>query len=222
MLFSQGVRLDDLGVPMLDGTPVETDGRKIWRRFAENYFLFRGTPTRLWLDYVLSDLFGIDEPLTAKTADAHYDTIDALLKTDAYRPRALFERFNIEAIATTEGALDDLKWHRMIRDSGWDGPRRHRLSPRRGRRSGFRGLCRQSRPARRDHRLRHRRLGGLSRRPSQAARLFQGFRRDLQRPRPSDRGDGEPFRCSGRGTVQPHPARLRRRARPPAVPRRRC
>jgi glucuronate isomerase len=121
MLFSQGVKLEDLGVPVLDGAPVETDGRKIWRRFAENYFLFRGTPTRLWLDFVLSDLFGIDEPLTAKTADAHYDTIDALLKTDAYRPRALFKRFNIEAIATTEGALDDLKWHRMIRESGWDG-----------------------------------------------------------------------------------------------------
>ena len=121
MMFSQGVRLEDLGVPRLDGLPVETDGRTIWRRFAENYFLFRGTPTRLWFDYVLSDLFGIDEPLTAATADAHYDRITALLATDAYRPRALFKRFNIEAIATTEGALDDLKWHRMIRDSGWDG-----------------------------------------------------------------------------------------------------
>jgi glucuronate isomerase len=121
MLFSQGIKIEDLGVPTLDGSPVETDGRTIWRRFAENYFLFRGTPTRLWFDYVLSDLFGIDEPLTAATADAHYDTIAALLATDAYRPRALFKRFNIEAIATTEGALDDLKWHRMIRDSGWNG-----------------------------------------------------------------------------------------------------
>jgi glucuronate isomerase len=121
MLFSQGVRLEDLGVPRLDGSPVETDGRTIWRRFAENYYLFRGTPTRLWFDYTLADLFGIDEPLTAKTADAHYDTIAALLRTDAFRPRALFKRFNIEAIATTEGALDDLKWHKTIRDSGWDG-----------------------------------------------------------------------------------------------------
>jgi glucuronate isomerase len=121
MLFSQGVRLEDLGVPRLDGSPVETDGRKIWRRFAENYHLFRGTPTRLWFDYTLANLFGIDEPLTAGTADAHYDVIAALLATDAYRPRALFSRFNIEAIATTEGALDDLKWHRMIRDSGWGG-----------------------------------------------------------------------------------------------------
>jgi glucuronate isomerase len=121
MLFSQGVRLEDLGVPTLDGSPVETDGRKIWRRFAENYHLFRGTPTRIWLDYVFSDLFGISEPLTAKTADAHYDTIAEHLQRDDYRPRALFERFNIEAIATTEGALDDLKWHAMIRDSGWKG-----------------------------------------------------------------------------------------------------
>jgi len=121
MLFSQGVKLEDLGVPTLDGLAVEADGRTIWRRFAENYFLFRGTPTRLWFDYTLQNLFGIEEPLSAATADAHYDRIAALLATDGYRPRALFERFNIEVIATTEGALDDLRWHRMIRESSWDG-----------------------------------------------------------------------------------------------------
>ncbi|TIT88680.1 MAG: glucuronate isomerase, partial [Mesorhizobium sp.] len=121
MLFSQGVRLEELGVPRLDGSQVETDGRVIWRRFAEHYYLFRGTPTRLWLDHVFEHLFGIDEPLSASTADRHYETIAALLSQDDYRPRALFERFNIEVIATTEGALDDLKWHRMIRDSGWKG-----------------------------------------------------------------------------------------------------
>ncbi|CAM5540300.1 Uronate isomerase [Mycolicibacterium aubagnense] len=121
MLFSQGVRLEDLGVPTLDGAPVETDGRKIWRLFAENYFLFRGTPTRLWFDYVLTDLFGIAEPLTATSADRHYDAIADCLQREEFRPRALFERFNIEVIATTDGALDDLAWHRQIRDSGWLG-----------------------------------------------------------------------------------------------------
>ena len=121
MLFSQGVRLEDLGVPTLDGSPVETDGRKIWHLFAENYYLFRGTPTRLWLDHVFSDLFGLDDLLTPENADRFYDTIAEKLQGDDYRPRALFERFNIEVIATTEGALDDLRWHRMIRDSGWSG-----------------------------------------------------------------------------------------------------
>ncbi|MBM2715286.1 glucuronate isomerase [Mesorhizobium caraganae] len=121
MLFSQGVRLEDLGISPLDGSPVESDPRAIWRRFAEHYYLFRGTPTRLWLDHVLEHLFGIDEPLNASTADRHYDTIAGLLKQDGYRPRALFERFNIEVIATTEGALDDLQWHKAIRDSGWQG-----------------------------------------------------------------------------------------------------
>ncbi|NUS20127.1 MAG: glucuronate isomerase [Mesorhizobium sp.] len=121
MLFSQGVRLEELGVPTRDGSPVETDSRAIWRRFAEHYYLFRGTPTRLWLDHVLEHLFGIDEPLTAANADRHYNAIGTLLERDDYRPRALFERFNIEVIATTEGALDDLKWHRMIRDSAWKG-----------------------------------------------------------------------------------------------------
>ncbi|MER9227990.1 glucuronate isomerase [Mesorhizobium sp. M0664] len=121
MLFSQGVRLEELGVPTLDGSPVETDGRTIWRCFAEHYYLFRGTPTRLWFDHVLAHLFSIDEPLTAATADRHYDMISTLLQWENFRPRALFERFNIEVIATTEGALDDLRWHQMIRDSGWDG-----------------------------------------------------------------------------------------------------
>ncbi|PDQ20306.1 glucuronate isomerase [Mesorhizobium sanjuanii] len=121
MLFSQGVRLEDLGVSSLDGSPVETDGRAIWRRFAEHYYLFRGTPTRLWLDHVLAHLFGIEEPLNAATADRQYDMIATLLQWENFRPRALFERFNIEVIATTDGALDDLGWHQAIRDSGWEG-----------------------------------------------------------------------------------------------------
>jgi glucuronate isomerase len=121
MLFSQGVRLEDLGVPTLDGTPVETDGRAIWRRFAEHYYLFRGTPTRAWLDYTFQNLFGLAEPLAPSNADNHYGIIADLLTRDDFRPRALYERFNIEVISTTDGALDDLKWHRMIRDSGWKG-----------------------------------------------------------------------------------------------------
>ena len=73
MLYSQGIRLEDLGVPTTDGSKVETDGRTIWRRFAENYFLFRGTPTRMWLDHTFETLFGLDELLTAKNADRFYD-----------------------------------------------------------------------------------------------------------------------------------------------------
>jgi glucuronate isomerase len=121
LLFSQGVPLEDLGVPTTDGSPVETDGRRIWRRFAENFHLFRGTPTRLWFDYVLSGVFGIEEPLGAASADRSYDRIAECLARDDFRPRSLYERFGIEVIATTEGALDDLRWHRMIRDSGWKG-----------------------------------------------------------------------------------------------------
>lgn len=121
MLFSQGVALERLGVPRVDGQPVDTDGRKIWRLFAENFHLFRGTPTRLWLDHTFATLFGIDEPLSARTADSYYDRIAECLERDDFRPRALFERFRIEAIATTEGALDDLNWHRMIAESGWKG-----------------------------------------------------------------------------------------------------
>jgi glucuronate isomerase len=121
MLYSQGVRMEDLGIPTRDGTPVETDPRKIWRRFADHYHLFRGTPSRLWLDWVFLEVFGINVRLEPATADHYFDTIDAALRTDAFRPRALFERFGIEAIATTESPLDDLAHHRTIKESGWPG-----------------------------------------------------------------------------------------------------
>jgi glucuronate isomerase len=121
MLHSQGVPLEDLGVPRVDGGPVEEDPRAIWRRFAERYHLFRGTPSRLWLDHAFQEVFGVEERLSADSADRIYDRIADCLARPDYRPRALFERFGIEVIATTESPLDDLRWHAMIRESGWSG-----------------------------------------------------------------------------------------------------
>jgi glucuronate isomerase len=121
MLYSQGVPLDALGVPTVDGSPTESDPRKIWRIFADKYHLFRGTPSRMWLDWVFAEAFGIDVRLEPATADLYFDTIDAALKTPAFRPRALFDRFGIELIATTESPLDPLEHHAAIRASGWQG-----------------------------------------------------------------------------------------------------
>ncbi len=121
MLYSQGVKLEDLGIKRRDGAAIESDPRKIWRRFAEHYYLFRGTPTRSWLDHTLSTLFDLQERLGPSNADAFYDRIAECLAQPAYRPRALFERFNIEVIATTESPLDPLYHHQTLKNSGWAG-----------------------------------------------------------------------------------------------------
>lgn len=121
MLYSQGVRLEQLGIPRKDGSPVESDPRAVWSLFAKHWYLFRGTPTRLWFEHALSSVFGINERLSPENADRIYDRIAEKLDEPGLRPRALFERFRIEAISTTEGALDDLKWHDMIKASGWGG-----------------------------------------------------------------------------------------------------
>ncbi|MFK7854006.1 MAG: glucuronate isomerase [Granulosicoccus sp.] len=121
MLHSHGVALEALGVPRIDGGPVEQDPRKIWRLFAKYYHLFQGTPSRLWVDQAFSTVFDVSQRLSPTTADVIYDQIAECLTQDAYLPRALFERFNIEVISTTESAIDNLQWHRMIRDSGWSG-----------------------------------------------------------------------------------------------------
>ena len=121
MLASQGVALTDLGIPRADAGGTEQDPRVIWQLFAAHYHLFRGTPSAMWLDHSFEHLFGIDEVLSADTAEAYYNHIDGCLGRDEFRPRALFDQFNVEVLATTDAATDPLDWHRQIRDSGWGG-----------------------------------------------------------------------------------------------------
>ncbi len=121
MLHSQGISLESLGVPRADGGPTETDGRRIWRLFAANYHLFRATPTKMWIDHSLERVFGLERELSEKTADEFYDHIEDCLAGDGFRPRQLFDRFGIEALSTTESAIDPLNWHKAIQESDWNG-----------------------------------------------------------------------------------------------------
>jgi len=118
MLYSQGVSLESLGVPQVDGKE-SSDPREVWRIFARHYYLFRGTPTRLWLDYAFEKQFGLKDRLSPDNADAYYDIIDKALQTPAFRPRALYEQFNIEVLSTTDTPLDTLEFHKAIKESGW-------------------------------------------------------------------------------------------------------
>src|SRR5690606_15194105 len=129
MLYSQGVPLEDLGIPRLDGAPVETDHREIWQTFAERFYLFRGTPTGLWLTQELAEVFGIDERLDGDSAQRLYDQIAETLNTPEMQPRRLFERFNVEVLCTTDTATDTLEHHQAIRASGWDGDIRPTFRP---------------------------------------------------------------------------------------------
>jgi glucuronate isomerase len=121
MLYSQGVSLESLGIPRKDGNTVEQDPRKVWRLFARHWFLFRGTPTQMWFNHVIQDVFNIEERFTPESADNIYDRIAERLASPEYLPRALYERFNIEVLATTESPLDPLKHHQALRISEWKG-----------------------------------------------------------------------------------------------------
>src|SRR4051812_9486962 len=120
MLYSQGVSLESLGIPQVDGKE-KADPREVWRIFARNYYLFRGTPTRLWLDYAFGQLFGLNDRLSPENADEYYEIIAKKLQTPEFLPRALFERFNIEVLSTTDAAVDSLEYHQAIKASGWKG-----------------------------------------------------------------------------------------------------
>lgn len=121
MLYSQGISLEGLGIPRLDGAAVESDPRRIWQLFADYFFLFRGTPTGMWLTQELVQVFGVTEKLTTESAQTIYDQIEAKLREPQFNPRQLYEQFNIEVLCTTDAATDTLEYHQAIRDSGWRG-----------------------------------------------------------------------------------------------------
>ena len=121
MLYSRGVPMESLGIPTRDGTAVENDPRRIWQLFGDNAHLFHGTPTGVWLDHELNDVFGVRVRLDGDSAQYVYDQIAERLASPEFRPRRLFERFNIEVLATTDAASDSLEHHRAIRASGWRG-----------------------------------------------------------------------------------------------------
>ena len=129
MLCSQGIPLEDLGVPTQDSTPVETDHRRIWQLFADNFYLFRGTPTGLWLTEELIRVFGVEEKLTGENAQSIYDHLEEQIAKPEFSPRSLFERFDIEVLCTTDSATDTLEQHRSLREEGWDGDVRPTFRP---------------------------------------------------------------------------------------------
>lgn len=129
MLYSQGITLEEFGVPRRDGAPVEQDHRKIWQLFADHYYLFHGTPTGVWLDHEFYEVFGIRQKLTSETAQDIYDQIAAALESPEMKPRRLFERFNIEVLCTTDAATDTLDHHQAINASGWDATIRPTFRP---------------------------------------------------------------------------------------------
>lgn len=121
MLYSQGVPLESLGIEATDAREVESDPKRIWQRFADCYYLFRGTPTKAWLDYQLAEVFQVTRPLDGSTAGQVYGEICERLSSPEFRPRALFDLFNIEVLATTDKAADPLDHHQAIRKSEWGG-----------------------------------------------------------------------------------------------------
>jgi len=120
MLYSQGVALADLTV-VPRGQQPKADPREAWRIFASHFHLFDGTPSWLWLNHVFANVFGLEVALEASSADHYFDAIGAALAKPEFRPRALFERFRIEVLATTESPTDSLEHHRALRASGWNG-----------------------------------------------------------------------------------------------------
>lgn len=116
LLYSQGIALESLGVGVPEG---EYDPLEAWEIFCQHFYLFDGTPTGLWLRLELTRLFGVSEKPSARNAHAIYEQIQAALDTPAFTPRALFKKFRVEVLATTDAPEDDLSPHLRAQRDGY-------------------------------------------------------------------------------------------------------
>ena len=177
MLYSQGVSMEAMGIPTRPEHETATpkpDPREAWRLFAVNYHLFRGTPSRLWLDYAFAELFGLTSRLSAETADHYYDHISEQLATPAFLPRTLYERFRIEVLATTDAATSTLAHHEALRnDATWQGRIVPTFRPDAVVDPGNENFASNLQTPRRAHRRRHAHLGWLPERTAKAPRILQ-------------------------------------------------
>ena len=121
MLYSQGIKLEELDIPDKDGNTLGLDPKKVWKIFGEKFYLFAGTPSGAWLDYEFSEVFGIKEKLNGENSEKIFDEINEKLQSPEFLPRSLYERFNIEVLSTTDAAADSLDAHKKIKESGWKG-----------------------------------------------------------------------------------------------------
>lgn len=113
LLHAHGVSLHDLGLSKADGS-APAHGRDIWRTLCRHWDVFLGTPVRLWFESEFSEVFGLTEVPDANNADDLYDQISEAISAPEFRPRALFERFRIAVLATTDDPADDLSSHRRL------------------------------------------------------------------------------------------------------------
>lgn len=113
MLVSQGVSPDRLGLPRRNGGHT-ADPREVWREFCAHWHLFRGTPSRYWLEHEFAEVLGLTVHPSSETADELYDQISARIAEPDFRPRALLDRFRIELLSTTDAATDDLALHAQL------------------------------------------------------------------------------------------------------------
>jgi len=120
MLHAHGVELSALGVGQ--GHLGDQASREAFRTLCSHWSAYRGTPVRLWFDAQLGEIFGVKVQPSADTADQIYDQIASCIASPEFKPRALYEKFRIEVLATTDDPCDDLGAHQFLRDDqAWHG-----------------------------------------------------------------------------------------------------
>lgn len=93
-----------------------------WEKFekwAETVLYLIGNPLYHWTHLELQRYFDIKKTLSPKTACEIYKTCNHKLQSREMSVRKLLEKSNVYALCTTDDPVDDLKYHRLLKESGF-------------------------------------------------------------------------------------------------------
>ncbi|MCL2588407.1 MAG: glucuronate isomerase [Oscillospiraceae bacterium] len=94
----------------------DASDREKFQKFAETLPKCIGNPIYHWSHLELQRYFGTDIVLSGDTAQEIWDIAEAKLKDDSMRVRGIIEQSRVQAIGTTDDPIDDLKWHKALRE----------------------------------------------------------------------------------------------------------
>lgn len=103
------------GVPENEITGDADDYTK-FLHFAEMLPKAIGNPMYHWCHLELKRYFGFDGVLNGDTAKEVYELCNKKLQSEDMTVRNIIEKSNVKMIGTTDDPIDDLKWHKLIRE----------------------------------------------------------------------------------------------------------
>ena len=101
-------------------TGTDTSDWEKFEKWAETVPYTLRNPLYHWTHLELKTAFGITKLLSPETAREIFDECNEKLKQPEFSARGLMRHYGVECVCTTDDPIDDLRYHKKVREDGFE------------------------------------------------------------------------------------------------------